>query len=81
MELTYQGSTDLSVYAVRLMVKTVKSAVSTVTTIPLFSINFYLPFTDSATNLASFAGTLYSPFASIIASCSNPFTYSSVSSQ
>lgn len=40
-----------------------------------------LPFTDTGSSLPSFMGTGYAPYASLIASCSNSFTYSSVSSQ
>lgn len=81
LEILYQGVSQISVYTVKLAVRSVKSATATVTSIPLFYVNIYLPFTDSGTSQASFTGTLFTPYSSLIASCSNPFTYSSVNSQ
>lgn len=62
-------------------VKSVKSAVSTIASIEMFNVSVVLPFTDSGTSLTSFVGTGYTPFSSVVSSCSNPFTYSSVNSQ
>lgn len=70
----------MPVYSITMQLRTVKSGTPTITTIGSFSYTVLLPFTDSGTSLPSFTGTSYTPYSSLIASCSNSFTYSSVSS-
>lgn len=60
--------------------KTIKTSTATIVAITPYSVSLLLPFTDG-TGLPSFAGVAYSPYSSTIASCSNSFTFSAVSSQ
>ena len=58
-----------------------RDAASTLTLNKDYFLNFYLPFTHPTLPIPSATGSLYAPYASLIASCNNTYSFSTAYNQ